>query len=131
MNNVFFTGTGTPLYSTDWTPKTTAGYAGTCIFLIFFTIIFRSLFAVKTIWENHWSDQAYHRRYIVVADKQSISERLQANPDLKTGVLTVNGVNENIKVVTKSLRGPQPWRFSQDLPRAIIYTLIVGIGYLL
>jgi len=56
---------------------------------------------------------------------------LQAAPDLKTGVLTVNGVDENIKVVTKSLQGPQPWRFSQDLPRAAIYTVIVGVGYLL
>jgi len=131
MGNVFFTGISTPLYSTDWTPKTTAGYAGSCIFLIFFTIIFRSLFAVKTIWENRWRDQAYNRRYIVVAHKQPISERLQADPDLKTGLLTVNGVDENIKVVTNSLQGPQPWRFSQDLPRAALYTLIVGVGYLL
>jgi copper transporter 1 len=131
MHNVFFTSISTPLYSTDWTPKTTAGYAGSCIFLIFFTIIFRSLFAVKTIWENRWRDQAYHRRYIVVANKQPISERSQADSDVKAGVLTVNGVDENIKVVTNLHQGPQPWRFSQDLPRAAVYTLIVGIGYLL
>ena len=131
MHNVFFSSISTPLYSTGWMPKTTAGYAGTCVFLIFFTIIFRSLFAIRANWENRWRDQAYHRRYIVVANKQPISERIRAEPDLKTGVLTVNGVDENIKVITKSLRGPQPWRFSQDLPRAALYTLIVGVGYLL
>lgn len=131
MNNVFFISTSTALYSMGWMPKTTAGYAGTCIFLIFLTIIFRSLFAVKTILENRWSDQAHNRRYIVVAGMPPVSERLRTDPDLKTGVLTVNGVDENIKVVTKSLRGPQPWRFSQDLPRAVLYTAIVGIGYLL
>ena len=131
MNNVFFSSTSTPLYSAGWMPKTTAGYAGTCIFLVCFTIIFRSLFAIRTNWENRWRDQAYNRRYIVVADKPPTSERMQADPNLKTGVLTVNGVDENIKVVTKSIRGTQPWRFSQDLPRAALYTLIVGVGYLL
>jgi hypothetical protein len=131
MHIIFFSSTNTPLYSTAWTPKTTAAYAGTCIFLIFFSIIFRLLFAIRTYWEKRWREQAYYRRYIVVANKQPTSERLQADPDLKTGVLTVNGIDENIKVVTRSLQGPQPWRFSQDLPRAAIYTVIVGVGYLL
>lgn len=131
MNMAFFTSTTTALYSTGWMPTTTGGYAGTCIFLIIFAALFRSMFALRTMMEHRWQRQAYNRRYIVVADKQPISERLQTDPDLKSGVLTVNGVEESIKVVTNGVQGPVPFRLSQDVPRAAMYTVIVGVGYLL
>lgn len=131
MNMVFFTGTNTALWSSGWMPTSTGGYAGTCVFLIILAILFRSLFALKAIMENRWREQAYKRRYIVVADKQPISERVQTDPGLKSGVLTVNGVDESIKLVTSDMIGPVPFRLSQDVPRAAIYTVIVGVGYLL
>lgn len=81
--------------------------------------------------ENRWAAQNYNRRYVVVTDKQPISERIQLDPSLKTGVLTVNGVDENIKVVTNGFKGHQPFRLYQDIPRAAIYTVITGVGYLL
>ncbi|TID25803.1 Ctr copper transporter protein [Venturia nashicola] len=47
MAMTFFTSSTTPLYSMAWTPKSVGQYAGTCIFLIAFTTIFRALLAVR------------------------------------------------------------------------------------
>jgi solute carrier family 31 (copper transporter), member 1 len=133
MIMTFFSSTHTALWSNAWAPQSAGAYAGTCIFLIVLAIIFRSLFAVKSILEARWLHQAYNRRYIVVADKQPISERMQQSDvdSLKQGVLTVNGVDENIRVLQKPASGPQPWRLSVDLPRAALVTIIAGVGYLL
>lgn len=131
MATEFFNSETTPLYSSGWTPSGTGSYAGTCIFLIVLAILFRSLFAVKHLLEARWADQAYQRRFVVVVDKQPISEQYQSDADSKTGVLTANGVEENVKVVQKPTYTVQPWRFSVDLPRAGLVTLIAGIGYLL
>jgi hypothetical protein len=131
MTMAFFNSHNTPLYSKGWTPSGTGGYAGTCIFLIILSIIYRSLFALKHILEARWRDQAWNRRYVVVADKQPVSEQMQQAPDLKTAVLTANGVEAHVKVLHKPTRGVQPWRFSVDLPRACLVTVIAGIGYLL
>lgn len=43
----FFTGTSTALWSSDWIPNTAGVYAGTCIFLIVFAAIFRTLVATR------------------------------------------------------------------------------------
>ena len=131
MTMEFINSQTTPLYSAGWTPSSTGGYAGTCIFLIILAIIFRVLFAAKHQLEARWADQAYQRRFIVVADKQPISEQYQSDADSKTGVLTSNGVQENVKVVHRPTHMVQPWRFSVDLPRAGMVTLIAGVGYLL
>jgi hypothetical protein len=131
MIMAFFNSQNTPLYSKGWTPSGTGGYAGTCIFLIILSVVYRSLFAVKHILEGRWQDQAWNRRYVVVADKQPVSEQTQRDPDAKTAILTANGVEENVKVVHRPTRGVQPWRFSVDLPRACLVTVIAGIGYLL
>ena len=127
----FFNSKTTALYAKSWQPSGTTGYAGTCLFLLFLTIAFRSLFAVRRGLENRWMVQALNRRYVVVADRQPVSEQLRTDPDLKSGVLTTNGVEETVKVVHRSITGPQPWRFSVDLPRAALFTLTTGIGYLL
>jgi copper transporter 1 len=131
MLMAFFNSEYTPLYSKGWAPAGKGGYAGTCIFLILLTIIYRSLFAFKDILEARWAHQAYNRRFVVVADRQSFSEQAKIDPDLKTAVLTANGVDENVKIVTRSVKMTPPWRFSVDLPRAAFVTLMVGIGYLL
>jgi copper transporter 1 len=131
MSMVFFNSHSTPLYSTQWTPSSTGGYAGTCIFLIILSSIFRSLLAAKHVLEQRWRDRALSRRYIVVENRLPMSEELRKDPDAKTGVLTANGVEESVRVVHHMNRGPVPWRFSVDLPRAGLVTVIVGIGYLL
>ncbi|PVH69991.1 hypothetical protein DL98DRAFT_521861 [Cadophora sp. DSE1049] len=47
MAMTFFTSSTTPLYSLSWTPSSPGQYAGTCIFLIFLSAIFRGLLAVR------------------------------------------------------------------------------------
>jgi solute carrier family 31 (copper transporter), member 1 len=131
MAMVFFNSHTTPLYSMDWMPSGPAGYAGTCIFLIILSITFRLLLVTKTMLEARWRDQAWKRRYITVDGKGPLSERLQRDPDSKAGLLTANGVEENVHIVEEATGGVQPWRFSIDLPRAILVTIIGGVGYLL
>jgi len=131
MAMVFFNSHTTPLYSLKWAPASTGGYAGTCIFLVILSVVFRSLFAVKHILEARWLDRAWNRRYIVVQDKTPVSEELRRDPDAKQAVLSANGVEEHVRVVHKTARGVQPWRFSVDLPRAVLVTFMAGLGYLL
>ncbi|KAF2083306.1 putative Ctr copper transporter [Saccharata proteae CBS 121410] len=131
MTMVFFTSSSTPLFSSSWTPRTTGQYAGTCIFLIVLAVIFRILFAAKHLLEERWHAQAIDRRYVVVADKTPEAERISTDADSKTGILTANGVEESVRVVHAPAMRLQPWRFSVDLPRALLVTVIAGVGYLL
>jgi len=131
MAMVFFNSRSTPLYSLAWTPSSTGEYAGTCIFLIFLSIIFRSLIAGRHLLEIRWADQAWKRRYITVAENSAFSERLKGDPNASRGVLTASGVEENVAIVHKVSHGPQPWRLSVDVPRAFLAMVIAGVGYLL
>lgn len=67
----------------------------------------------------------------MVADKTPMSERLERDPDAKHAVLSANGVEEHVRVVQQANHGVQPWRFSVDLPRAALVTVMAGVGYLL
>ena len=131
MSMIFFTSTMTPLYSAMWTPTSVGGYAGTCIFLIILAVIFRALLAVKSWKETAWIDAEFNRRYIVVAGKQPKSERILSDNDTKRMILTENGVQEDVMVIKKRSMGVRPWRITTDPVRAIIDTVIAGIGYLL
>jgi len=132
MMSIFFNSMDTPLYSNAWTPTSAGTYAGTCIFLICFAAIFRGLLAAKAIMEQRWLDAEMARRYIVVAGKQSFSERLVHDPEAKDMVLSANGVEENVRVVARSRVGnARPWRFTVDPLRALMDVVIAGVGYLL
>jgi copper transporter 1 len=131
MAMVFFNSHTTPIWSTHWQPTTAGQYAGTCIFLIVLSTIFRSLLAGKHLLEIRWADQAWKRRYITVAENSGFSEQLKADPNATRGVLTARGVEENVAILTKSGHGPQPWRFGVDVPRALLSMVIAGVGYLL
>jgi len=131
MAMVFFNSHTTPLYSMSWMPSTPGQYAGTCIFLIILSIVFRSLLVARHLLAIRWADQAWKRRYISVAENSAFSERLKQDPEARKGVLTANGVEENVSIVQKSGHGPQPWRFTVEIPRALLTMVIAGIGYLL
>jgi len=131
MAMTFYTSSSTPLYSEQWTPKSTGAYAGTCIFLILFAALYRGSFKLLHFLEHKWLESAMKRRYVVVADSTPIAERVNGDPDSKTAVISANGVEENVRVVQSPMQHVQPWRFSVDLPRALIYTGIAGVGYLL
>ena len=131
MSVTFYSSTMTPLYSTSWQPTTTAGYAGTCIFLIALATIFRGLLALKAWKEAAWFDAEFNRRYVVVAGKPSKTERISQDSDSKRMILTENGVEEDVIVVQKRSRDIRPWRITVDPLRALIDTIIAGVAYLL
>jgi hypothetical protein len=132
MSMVFTSSQTTPLYSQSWTPSSTGEYAGICIFLIVLSVIGRLLVAFKVVMEQKWLAIALNRRYVVVTGQKPEAEIADADPDsIKATLLTKQGVEENVKVVRRVSRGPQPWRFSVDLPRALLFLCISGVAYLL
>lgn len=129
---VFTNSHDTPLFSSQWTPSSSGTYAGTCIFLIILAIIGRCLVAFKALMERRWLDAHLNRRYVAIAGKSTEAGRIEADPDAKSASLvTAQGVEEKVKVVRKLSHQPLPWRFSVDLPRAIMYLFITGVSYLL
>lgn len=131
MSMTFFISKTTALYSNMWTPSTDAGYAGTCIFLIILATLFRGLLAVKAWKESAWLAAETNRRYVTVAGKGPKSERISLDSDSKNMVLSENGVEENVVVVKTRSMGIRPWRLSVDPVRAVMDTIIAGVGYLL
>ncbi|KAK4198437.1 Ctr copper transporter family-domain-containing protein [Triangularia verruculosa] len=132
MMAVFQTSMATSLFSTKWTPTTTGAYAGTCIFLIVFAAIFRGLLALKSWQELRWLDKEMNRRYVVVNGKAPLAENLSRDSLGKSAVLSENGVEENVVVVQRRTGGhARPWRLSVDPVRAVIDTVVAGVGYLL
>jgi hypothetical protein len=133
---VFQTSMATSLFSAAWTPTSTGAYAGTCIFLIVLAVLFRGLLALKSWQERRWLDAEIARRYVVVQGKTPLAEALARDPAAKgaTMVLSENGVEENVVVVGN--RGAaaahvRPWRLSVDPLRALVDTVVAGVGYLL
>ncbi|KFY29681.1 hypothetical protein V493_02270 [Pseudogymnoascus sp. VKM F-4281 (FW-2241)] len=121
----------TPLFTNAWTPSGTGSYAGTCIFLIILAVIFRILLAFKARQETRWLDAELHRRYVAVAGKQGLKETVAAHKNAKAVVLSENGVEEEVMVVQRSGETTRPWRLSVDPLRAMVDTVIAGVGYLL
>ncbi|TGO20722.1 hypothetical protein BPAE_0270g00040 [Botrytis paeoniae] len=131
MSMTFFISKTTALYSNMWTPTTDAGYAGTCIFLVLLATLFRGLLAVKAWKESAWLAEETNRRYVTVAGKGPKSERISIDSDSKNMTLSENGVEENVMVVKTRTMGVRPWRLSIDPVRAIMDTIIAGVGWLL
>jgi copper transporter 1 len=131
MVMAFFTATNTPLYSESWTPQNAGQYAGTCIFLIFLAIALRALFTAKSFLEIKAIEGALKRRYVVVAGEKMVTDRASNDGDSMAGILTTNGVQEDVRVVSAPVKHIQPWRFSIDLPRALLMTVATAVGYLL
>jgi hypothetical protein len=133
MNMMVFTNShDTPLFSNAWTPSSSGGFAGTCIFLIVLAIIDRCLIAFKATMERRWQAAHLNRRYVTVAGKNTEAANIDADPDAKiASLITAQGIEESVKVVHNISRGPIPWRFSVDLPRACLFLCIAGVSYLL
>jgi copper transporter 1 len=131
MNMAFFTSTNTPLYSMSWTPQTAGQYAGTCIFLIILAITLRAIFTAKSFLDAKALEGALKRRYVVVAGEKTVGDRASNDGNSITGILTTNGVQEDVRIVSAPVKHTQPWRFSVDLPRALLMTIATAVGYLL
>jgi Ctr copper transporter family len=129
---VFTNSHNTPLYSTSWTPNSTASYAGTCIFLIILGSILKGLVAFKAIVQQRWHFQARNRRYVVVKGKTPEAGTIDADPDAKVPTTTTpQVVKEPVNVARAYARGAVPFRLSVDVPRAALVFVIAGVSYLL
>ncbi|KAJ6008705.1 hypothetical protein N7499_001244 [Penicillium canescens] len=132
MTMTFKNSHDTPLFSNAWTPSSSGAFAGTCIFLIVLAIIDRCLIAFKAVMERRWLATHLNRRYVTVAGKSTEAGNIDADPDAKiASLVTAQGVEESVRVVHNFPRGPIPWRFSVDLPRALLFMCIAGVSYLL
>jgi Ctr copper transporter family len=132
MMGIFTNSHRTPLYSESWTPTSSGAYAGTCIFLVILAIILRGMFAFKSICESRWAAKASNRRFVLVKGQPSEAGKIAADPEsTKASLITVNGVEENVKVVRNDRRGVAPFRLSVDVPRAVMTMGIAGVAYLL
>ena len=131
MSMTFFTATNTPLYAESWTPSSAGAYAGTCIFLIFLAIILRAVFTAKSYFEARAIDSATKRRYVVADGERNMAAKIESDANSITGILTTNGLAENVRIVEAPINHTQPWRFGVDLPRAALTTVAATIGYLL
>lgn len=129
---VFTTSHSSPLFSKGWSPLSTGSYAGTCIFLVILATIARCLVASKAYMEQRWMYAHLKRRCVVAAGRPSEVARIETDPDANIGkLITAEGVEESVKVVYRNTYEAPPWRFSVDLPRALIYVCIIGVTYLL
>ena len=132
MTMTFFSSNHTPLYSSGWTPASTSAYAGSCIFLILLAASLRGVVASKQRLERYWLDRRLDRRYIVVAGQPTEKRRISDDTEARTAMLvSAAGVEEDVRVVRRHVRGNPPWRLSVDLPRALIVTLMAAMAYLL
>jgi Na+/alanine symporter len=138
MAMVFTNAHNTALFSSHWVPTTAGAYAGTCIFLVVLATISRLLNAYRHIVEAKWYNKAIRRRYITVAGETDADRERQMGVEggekSDEATLTVRGMNERVKVIRTPARSGIniiAWRFSTDLPRACIYTVQAGVGYLL
>ncbi|KAJ5203758.1 uncharacterized protein N7498_004637 [Penicillium cinerascens] len=132
MTMVFTDAHTTPLFSSAWAPSSSGAYAGTCIFLIVLAIIDRCLIAFKATMERQWLATHLKRRYIAISGTTTEAGRINSDPDAKiASLVTAQGVEESVKIVHSVSEGPIPWRFSVDLPRALLFLCIAGVSYLL
>ncbi|KAL7967560.1 Ctr copper transporter family domain-containing protein [Trichoderma sp. SZMC 28014] len=102
MSMVFFTSTTTPLWSSAFAPKTTGQYAGACIFLIAFAVVFRVLLALR------------FNLYRVMAAAKRRSGGSLLSMDM---------------IETKST--PRPWRANEAVTSGALDMVIAGVSYLL
>ncbi|KAM4065097.1 ctr copper transporter family protein [Hirsutella rhossiliensis] len=131
MTMVFQTNMETALYSNSWTPRSPGAYAATCLFLIALAVIGRLLLAAKSLQEARWLDRDTNRRYIASNGRMQLAEYITRDPDAKQMTLSENGIEESVVVVGRKGTIARPWRLSVDPVRAVMDTILAGVGYLL
>ncbi|KAL9086791.1 MAG: hypothetical protein Q9165_006938 [Trypethelium subeluteriae] len=124
MQMTFFQAQDTSLWTMQFTPTSTGSYAGICIFLIILAVVFRGLFAVKHYAEHYWRSQTAQRKYVTVAGKRTDAENIRAHDDAKDAVISVNGIEEGVRIVERHHTPIQPFRLTVDPLRALLMTAI-------
>jgi len=140
MSTVFFTATDTPLYSSSWVPTTIGAYAGNCIFLIVLSVVFRVLYAIHSVLQRRWLARSINMRDIVVGgvsegkrSTESLTGSDRAPENTREGTTQQGSELETAALLkaSRAVKVAQPWRWSVDLPRACLVTVMSGVGYLL
>ncbi|ORY64790.1 Ctr copper transporter family-domain-containing protein [Pseudomassariella vexata] len=121
MAMTFFQAENTSLFSTAWTPNSTAAYAGTCFFLIFLAFAMRTMMALKPIFEQ--------------SQLQATKKSNQNNGagDIENGNKEGRG-GSNTKgkgFIVEFRKRWATWNLTVNFVRAIYELFLVGIGYLL
>lgn len=94
---------------------------GTCVFLIVLSIFFRGLFVLRRRQERKWTYAELRRQPIFMEGRNKKGDGVSFRD---TSVDSITPVNSRESMA-------RPWRISTDVPRAILDTVIAGIGYLL
>lgn len=73
------------------------------------------------------------RKYVRLMRRGDGIEKEESEGGVDSGVLTTRGLDERIRILQTEHDGPDvlPWRFGVDVPRAILFGVHAGIGYLL
>jgi hypothetical protein len=133
---IFTTSISTPLYTSQWTPTTAEGYAGTCVFLITLAVISRALSVWRHFLEIRWHDKAIERRYVTISDETiAVRERLCGfAADKHTEAILTSAERDVLSrssgIARKTFRTTL-LNISTNFPRACIFVLQAGVGYLL
>ncbi|KAH7316434.1 low affinity copper transporter [Stachybotrys elegans] len=107
MLMVFQSDMSTSLFTEAWTPTSSGAYIGTCIFLVVLAIVSRIMVALKARQEARWLAEAAVRNAAHSKGSEDTAYHLQ------------------------HLSKPSPWSLKVDPLRAVMDTMIVGVGYLL
>jgi hypothetical protein len=132
----FTTTISTPLFVPQWTPTTAEGYAGTCVFLIALGVISRGLSAWQHFMEIRWRDKAIDRRYVAISEASIADrEKLGGFSADKHNEATLIGterdeLSRSSGVGRRTFRST-PFSLSTNLPRACMFVVQAGVGYLL
>jgi hypothetical protein len=85
------------------------------------------------VQQHAWAKHSVERNRLTVATKsESESSSVDGDPAvLQTQTQTQTQTQVGEIVVVAEGWGGRPWRFSTDLPRAALTTMLSGVGYLL
>jgi len=126
MNMAFHNTMTDNLFFESWTPTTTGQYAGACIFLIVLAIAHRFLVAFKSVQDAKWQAKEQARSIVVAGRGGSHRNSMESVDNDPKNMVTITTTGE-------ASRNPWtvPWRFSTELPRAILGTINTFLGFLL
>ncbi|CCX32936.1 Similar to Ctr copper transporter [Endocarpon pusillum]; acc. no. AEH41533 [Pyronema omphalodes CBS 100304] len=137
MSMVFYTSTSTPLFSSSWSPSTLGQYVGVCVFLIVLCFIFRFLLAWKSVLEHGWKEGMKGKKVVVAVGLGDANGASKSETTSVAGGGEKEGEGEKEKegtpevVLKQKGWGGRPFRFSTELKRSCMTTLVAGTGYLM
>ncbi|KAI5821075.1 hypothetical protein BZA77DRAFT_613 [Pyronema omphalodes] len=134
MFMVFYTSTSTPLFSSSWSPSTLGQYVGVCVFLIVLSFVFRFLLAWKSVLQHDWKENMKGKKVIVAAGLSDTNGTSKSETTTVAGEGEKEGEKEKEEtqevVLTQRGWSGRPFRFSTELKRGCMTTLVAGTGYL-